>query len=198
MKIVILVLFLVLAVAGCREATPAAAAKAPVNSFTPESTRARELAEFRTGVPEVTELEHGASSLDSLAREVVTAMVARDSVRLRQLTLSRQEFAWIYYPTTPQGKPPYDLDPATMWLTIDAQSSKGLGRAEERLGGKKVVFEKITCEGAASIEGDNRVHGPCTIKLGGGKDVAGEGRLFGLVVERQGRWKVLSYVNQLD
>lgn len=197
MKIAILVLFLALAVAGCR-ATPPAAAQGNSGAFTPDSTRARELAEFRTGLPAVAELEQGASSLDSLARAVVTALVAQDRARLDQLVLSRQEFAWIYYPTTPQGKPPYDLDPSTMWLTTEAQSGKGLGRAMERLNGKAVVFEGITCESAVSIEGENRVHGPCDIRLGGGQDVAGEGRLFGLVLERHGRWKVVSYVNRLD
>lgn len=198
MKILILVLCLVLAVAGCREKPLAAASQVSSATFTPDSTRARQLAEFRAGLPEVKELEHGASSLDSLAASIITALVKQDRARLDQLALSRQEFAWLYYPSSPQGKAPYDLDPSTMWFTTEAQSGKGLGRAMERLNGKAEVFERITCEGPVSIEGENRLHGPCTIKLGGAKDVAGEGRLFGLVLERHGQWKVLSYVNRLD
>jgi hypothetical protein len=198
MKIAILLLFLALAVAGCRDTPPVAAAQESTGTFTADSTRARELAEFRAGLTEVTELTHGAGSLDSLAREIVAALVTQDRARLDQLALTRQEFAWLYYPTTPQSRPPYDLDPATMWLTTEAQSGKGLGRAMERLQGTPVVFEGIVCEGTVSVEGENRVRGPCTITLGGSKAVAGEGRLFGLVIERHGQWKVVSYTNRLD
>ncbi len=192
-----LLAFLLLAVPACRE-QPQSAAAQPASTYTPDSTRQRELDTFRAGLTPVTELTKGASSLEELGGELVRALVAQDTLRLRELILDRAEFAWIYYPTSTQARPPYDLDPATYWLTTESQSGKGLGHALERLGGKTVTFGGVRCEGTAAIEGENRIHGPCLVRITDEKGVVGEGRLFGLVIERHGRWKVVSFANNLD
>jgi hypothetical protein len=197
MRTIALLLLSLMTTTSCRDQPRPAAVQANA-AFTPDSTRQRELASFRVGLGPVTELAQGASSLDDLAGTIVGALVARDEARLAELTLSRAEFAWLYYPTAAQARPPYDLDPATMWLTIESQGGRGLSRALERLGGRKVQYGGVTCAGVPVVEGENRIHGPCTVQITGDKDLAGEGRLFGLVIERAGRWKVLSYVNQLD
>ena len=126
MKRCILVLSLLLAVPACKSTPPAEASSQGIGTFTSDSTRARELSEFRAGMSEVSEFADGASSLDSLAREIVEGMIAGDRARLESLALSRSEFAWIYYPATPQARPPYDLDPGTMWMMLENQSARTL------------------------------------------------------------------------
>ncbi len=54
------------------------------------------------------------------------------------------------------------------------------------------------CEGEASRQGENRVYGPCLVRLRTGHADTSEGRVFGLVIERRGRWKFVSYANDLD
>jgi hypothetical protein len=198
MKISIALLCLLL-VPACREPVPSANAQGaqPAAPAT-DTTRARELTLFRTGLAEVQELTGGAPSLDSLGRAVASAMMANDRARLASLGLSRAEFAWIYYPTNPQALPPYDLDPGTMWMMQDGQSAKGLGRAMERLNGLKLTFQKLDCGPKASRQGENEVYGPCVITLTDAKGTVSEGRIFSQVISRHGQWKVVSYANQLD
>lgn len=198
MKNAILSLCLFVAVAACRDAPPPSPAGVPADTSSADSTRARELAEFRAGLPEVQELSGGAPTLDSLGKAVTTAMMANDRERLTALGMNRAEFAWIYYPTNPQALPPYDLDPGTLWMMLESQSAKGLGRAMERLNSMKLTFQKLTCDEKPSIEGENRVFGPCIVTLTDAKGAVSEGRIFSQVISRRGQWKVVSYANQLD
>jgi hypothetical protein len=190
-------LSLILAGLTACEGTPRAEAAA-TSAFTPDSVRQAELARFRAGLPQVYELEGGADSRDALAEKVVAAIASRDTAVVRGLVLSRAEYAWLYYPATPQGRPPYDLDPATLWLTLSAQSERGVARAMERLGDRSVSFLGSSCQGTPSREGQNTVYGPCTVRLVVAPHDTSEGRLFGLVIERHGRWKLVSYANRLD
>ncbi|MBK6422153.1 MAG: hypothetical protein IPI38_14870 [Gemmatimonadetes bacterium] len=187
--------------AGCqdRDAHPGGAPPAgPGTSYTPDSVRQVELRRFREGLDSVAELQGGAPTREALVRAFLDAVAARDSATLASLRLSRAEFAWLYYPTNPQALPPYDLDPATYWLTHHAQDGKGLHNVLERLGGRPLEFVGERCEGEASRQGENRVYGPCLVRLRTGHADTSEGRVFGLVIERRGRWKFVSYANDLD
>lgn len=168
------------------------------STFTPDSVRAAELARFRTGLPQVHDLQDAAPTQAELGRQVVQAVAGRDTTLLRRLAMSRGEFAWIYYPTNPQAKPPYDLDPATLWLTLSAQSERGLARALERIGDHPVSFLGSSCDSVPSREGENTVYGPCTVRFVVAPHDTSEGRLYGLVIERHGRWKLVNYANHLD
>jgi len=190
-------LLLILAGLTACEGTPRAEAAA-TSAFTPDSVRQVELARFRADLPMVGALQGGAATRDALVGEVVAAFASRDTVALRNLVLSRAEYGWLYYPTTPQGRPPYDLDPATLWLTLSAQSERGAARALEHLAGRSVVFLGSSCDSVSSREGENTIYGPCTVRLVVAPHDTSEGRLFGLVIERHGRWKLVSYANRLD
>lgn len=156
------------------------------------------LAGFRAGLPEVKELNGGVPTLDSLGKAVASAMMAGDTAHLVTLGMNRAEFAWIYYPTNPQAKPPYDLDPGTMWMMLEGQSGKGMSRAMERLNRMALTFQKLDCGAKASVQGENQVYGPCVITLTDPKGAVSEGRIFSQVISRHGQWKVVSYANQLD
>ena len=68
----------------------------------------------------------------------------------------------------------------------------------ETLGGRTVPYAGHHCEGSASHEGQNTVVGPCLVRLMETPGDTVESRLFGLVLERGGRWKFVSYANKLD
>ena len=155
------------------------------------------LAQFRAGLPEVTWLAGGAPSRQALVREFVTALASGDTAALRALTLSRAEFAWLYYPTTPQGLPPYDLSPGLMWTMLELNSERGLRHALAEYGGRATRYVSHTCDQRASYEGANTVYGPCVVRLRVAGDIA-EQRLFGLIVNRDSRFKFVSFANKLD
>ncbi|HEV7591064.1 MAG TPA: hypothetical protein VGO40_23340 [Longimicrobium sp.] len=150
------------------------------------------LAGFRAGLPRVSELGGAyAGDRDALVRRFVAALEASDSAAFMPMTLSRAEFAWLYYETDPQAKPPYELPPELMWSQGMQQGERGISRALERFGGRPLAFRGYAC----AREDDRRalrVWTGCRLLLG-----SAEVRLFGGIVEIGGRYKILSYANDL-
>ena len=94
------------------------------------------LARFRSGSRIVAALEGGATSRAALVRAFAAALGAGDTTQLGRLALSRDEFAWLYYPTTPQSLPPYDLAPGLMWSLNELHGGRGLRSALAAYGGR--------------------------------------------------------------
>jgi len=155
------------------------------------------LRRFQAGLTAPSSLEGGATSRDLLVREFVEALAARDTARLLALEITRSEFAYLYYPTTPQSFPPYDLSPALLWFLVSENSRKGLMHALEERGGKPLRFVGYTCDGKPSVEAANRIWGPCMVRRVVRKGDTASERLFSRIIEREGRFKFLSYSNKL-
>jgi hypothetical protein len=174
--------------------TPAAHRPTHIDSLIP---RPEALRRFRAGLPPVDSLSGGVASRDALVRKYLRAIEKRDTVMLRRLLLTRSEFAYVYYPTNPQGLPPYDLSPDLMWFMVSTGSGKGLTRALAELGGQRLGYTGYVCDSVPSRQGANTVWGPCAVhlRLKGGESTSE--RLFGLIVERGGRYKFISYANKL-
>jgi hypothetical protein len=158
--------------------------------------REEALARFRAGLPEVTSLSGGAPSRDALIRRFVDALARADTVAFGDLRLTRTEFAWLYYPTNPQGLPPYSLPPGLMWDMLALDSDKGLRRALSEFAARPLSLAGFACDAGVSQQGDNVVAGPCTVRLAVGGDAVAQ-RLFGLLIERGGVHKFVSYANKL-
>jgi hypothetical protein len=183
--------------AACHREPPdraATAAPTHVDSIVPQAVA---LARFRAGIDSIDALEGGSSSRDALVRRFVRALERRDTADLRAMALTRQEFAWVYYPTNPQGLPPYDLEPGLMWFMLEENSHKGLAHALEERGGRPHGFAGYACDPQASREGANTVWGPCVLRRVQVPGDTTEERLFGLILERGGEFKFVSYANRL-
>lgn len=176
------------------ERTPKANASTVVDSVIP---REEALRRFRAGLPEVESLTNGRPSRDQLVHDFVRALETRDTAALRAMELSKAEFAWLYYPTNPQGLPPYDLSPSLMWFMLQERSAQGMGHLLEERAGAPLHVAGYSCDSTASVEGANRVYGPCLLqRVQAPGDTSGE-RLFSLILERGGRFKFVSYANKL-
>jgi hypothetical protein len=154
------------------------------------------LRRFREGLSEPGALTGGAGAREELARRFLAAVARRDTAALLGLLVSRAEFAWLVFPDHLYARPPYELDPEIFWLQIRAQSAKGLGRVLERLGGDRLELEGLSCRAdTVQVRGDAlRIWSPCGLSYRqGGRALSG--RLFGSIVERDGRAKFLSYAN---
>jgi hypothetical protein len=187
------------AVGGCG-ADAGAAAAAAVDSATPRSEAMRR---FAAGLAPVDSLA-GPSDRDVLVERLVRSVAARDTAGVRALILDRAEFAHLFYPTTPQGLPPYDVSPALMWELLTRQSDAGVRDAFRLLGGRELRLVSHDCGAEPAVEGENRIWGPCAIVL----EVAPAApatrpdtiapRLTGPIIERGGRYKFVSLTNDLD
>jgi hypothetical protein len=181
---------------GCdrvRESEGVGAARV-VDSFVPREEATRR---FRRDLSAVSELQGAQPSRDSLVASVVRALITRDTAALAGIAVTPAEFSYLYYPTTPQSLPPYDLEPGLMWGLLQERSERGLRRALDQFGGRRLRLVGYDCGPGSSREGENTVVGPCVVQFRdpSGKPVSAQ--LLSQVLERGGRYKVLSYANKL-
>ena len=149
---------------------------------------------FREGLTPTTGLSGGASSVSDLTDRLIRALEASDTAAIRSLVLDRAEFAYLYYPHTEYVAPPRAQPPALLWLFISQNSEKGAVRLVRRLAGRPLGYHGVTCPDAPRAEGPNRLWVGCTVSLGEG-DAASDTHLFGSIIERDGRFKFVSYTN---
>jgi len=173
---------------------PPARAPAHVDRVAP---RAAQLARFRDGLAPSARFAGGAATREDLVRGFIAALERRDTAALARKALTRTEFASLYYPTTPEAHPPYDLEPALMWFLIENGSARGLAAALAERGGRPLAYVGHRCDEPPRVQGRNRVWGPCIVlRLQAPGDTIAE-RLFGPIVERDGTFKFVSYANKL-
>lgn len=160
------------------------------SALTPEE----HLRRFREGLEPVRTLEGGASSRDALVEAWADAMERGDTARLVALHLTRAEFAYLYFPESPYAAPPTRTPPDFLWFQFRAGSEKGLNRAVRRLGGRPLRIDALACAPPKS-HGSSLLHEGCTVRRRTAEGTVEE-RLFGTIVEREGRFKFVTYANQ--
>jgi hypothetical protein len=155
-----------------------------------------QLRRFRAGFTDtLRNFEGGATSREELVRKFVQGLEASDTAALVRLTISRAEFAWLVYPDSPLSAPLYRQAPDLVWLRHTAASAVGLTRLLERLGGSRLGVQSWNCADAPNTEGSNRIWQDCAVRFH--RDGTGQRtmRLFSGIIERQRRFKILSYAN---
>jgi hypothetical protein len=199
MTVMLMLLALLLSgLAGCNgsdaRAEPASTNRV-VDSALP---REEALRRFREQLPPVDSLSGGTTSRDELVAAYLRALASADTAALQRMAVTRAEFAWLFYPTTPMGKPPYDLEPGLMWFLLTQRGDRGLTKAVQLYGARPMSLVDYDCGADASHEGENIVYGPCTVRWSTTDGDTLAVRLFNQILERNGRFKFLSYGNRLD
>lgn len=178
--------------AGSTDLPPPSPAIAVVDSaLTPEE----HLRRFWEGLEPVQALDSVATSRQALVDAWADAIERRDTARLVALHLTRAEFAYLYFPESPYAAPPTRTPPDFLWFQIKASSEKGLNRAVRRLGGTPLELEALACP-APRPHGRSLLHEGCTVRRRTARGAV-EQRLFGTIVERDGRFKFVSYASDL-
>jgi hypothetical protein len=155
------------------------------------------LRRFRAGRTEPAGLRGGQPDRESLVRALVAALETRDTAALRGLVLDAEEFAWLYYPSSPISRPPYQLAPDLMWMQLQGQSEKGASLLLSDRAGGPLGYLDHRC-GSERTEGENRIFGHCVLRRITARRDTVEERLFGLIVARGGVYKFVNYANTLD
>ena len=165
-----------------------------------DSLLSRDLAlgHFRAGLAPVESLAPVAETRDEIVARFMRAVETSDTAALGGLLVSRAEFAWLFYPTSPQGLPPYDVAPDLMWDLLSRQTDRGIGYLLRTIGGRATGFVDYACPAQPSVEGANRLWGGCTIRRVRSPGDTVAARLTGPILERDGRFKFVSYTNDVD
>jgi hypothetical protein len=171
-------------------ASPPVASPAP-RPRTPEEA----LVLFRAGLDTPTVLIGGSSSREALVRRFARAIAASDTVAIRTMILNRAEFAWLYFPSSPYTRPPTVQEAPLAWFLLLQNSQKGITRVFDRFGGQEMEYVGHRCAPEPSREGANLLWDDCVVELKPSAQAVVSRRLFGSIIERDGRFKFLSYTN---
>ena len=127
-----------------------------------------------------------------LARAVALAVVQRDETALANIAVSEQEFRDHVWPSLPAARPERNLPFSYVWKDLHQKSLQGLQGILSEYAGQMLDVTEVSFEGVRDY-GGYRVHGPTRflIRTAGGADTI---RLAGSFLEKNGRWKVFSYV----
>lgn len=156
------------------------------------------IARFQADRPTVTALDDGAArSRDALVARVMEAVADGNAAALHALTVNAAEFGQLYFPTSIYSRKPYAQPPEVTWLLMDQNSRKGLVRLLREYGGQSLVVAGHDCGGEPKVEGPNRIHEHCRVRIRGADGRVEEVRLFGSIIERAGRFKLMSLSNRL-
>ncbi len=156
-----------------------------------------ELRRFRVGMDSIDTFLGGVDSRDELVETFVNALARADTLGLAALAMTPSEFAWLYFPHSMYMEPPYQLPPGMVWFQLQNRSSRGLNRALSRLGGQTLYYTGYRCPDEGEPYGEGWIWHGCTLlgKLPTGEDV--EQRLFGSIFEWRGRYRLVSFSNEL-
>jgi hypothetical protein len=155
-----------------------------------------QLRRFRAGLAETPRTLGGnVHSKDQLVHAFVHALESADTAALVRLTLTRAEFAYLVFPESPLSAPPYAQAPDLVWMQQSYASGTGLQRLLHRLGGSPLGFRSLSCDEFPVTEGSNRIWKNCTVRFSPPGASTQTLRLFNGILEREGRFKILSYDN---
>jgi len=152
-----------------------------------------EIRRFNEGIPRPEGLTGGTSSREDLVRQFVAALRTSDTAALRALHVTRAEFGHLVFPESPHVQPPYKTKPLVIWMQLMSDSQRGMARLLERVAGDSVRISGLQCQQVADREGANRYWRGCTLNVVDAAGAARRLRLFGQIIERDGRLKFLSY-----
>ena len=158
---------------------------------------AEALRRFRADLPQVDTLQSGSTSREALVARLAKAITARDTSDLNAMVLSRAEFAWLFYESSPLSRPPYEAPPALLWGQIITSSDEGARQLVNRLGGKAITVSNFRCPNAPEVQGPVSLHTRCVVRFTAKGEKPLEGNLFGSIIERDGRFKFVGLGNRI-
>ena len=151
------------------------------------------LRRFRGALQPVSTLD-GPTSRDALVQRFIQAVEASDAVALRKLAVDRSEFAYLVYPESKLSKPPYRQPPDLAWRLLESGTASGINKLVGR--GRALRLLGYRCPSDATREGALAITSGCVVRVrdaNGSRDV----RLFGRILERDGRYKFAGFASDL-
>jgi hypothetical protein len=156
-----------------------------------------ELRRFRAAIEDAPATLGGEwRSRDALVASFMERLEAADTSAFPPMLITRAEFAYLYYPYTRYVDRPYELSPALVWFNMTNATSKGMSRAL-RLAGRDLRFEGYGCDDQPEIAGEAKIWTGCRVSIRPDGEERMNTTLFGAIIERDGRFKFLSYGNAL-
>jgi len=149
--------------------------------------------EIRPGRP-APPLAQTFDSAEAAASAVLRALAARDIGTLRDLTVTEHEFREIVWPELPSSRPEVNLPVAYAWGTLAQNSQGSLASTIATHGGRRYTLVNVRVTGRSTPYDTFTVHRDVALDVTDEAGVGRQIRVFGSLLEREGRWKIFSYV----
>lgn len=139
------------------------------------------------------ELKSSQDSIDKVAKEVLSALQDNDLQTLQELRITEKEFKKIMWPELPARKNnvPYGF----AWNNLNAQADEALAKILHNYGGLEFDYQSVYFKDSVETYPGFKVHPNSVLVV---KDRVGnvrEIRVFGSILERNGEFKVIGYVD---
>jgi hypothetical protein len=125
---------------------------------------------------------------------VLEAVARRDAEALRALALNEQEFREHVWPELPSARPERNLPFAYVWGDLRQKSEQGLAAMLAKHGGAPYQLTEVTFEGEPTRYSSYTVHRDTTLTVRDARGAVVTLRLYGSTFEKDGAYKVFSYV----
>jgi hypothetical protein len=129
-----------------------------------------------------------------LARRVLEAIELNDRDGLQALALSEQEFRDHVWPELPAARPERNLPFSYVWGDLRQKSDLALRRTLAQHGGRHYDFIAVRSAGETTRYQTYAVHRETVLTVRDSDGTELTLRLFGSSIEKDGAWKVFSYV----
>ena len=133
-------------------------------------------------------------SPEALSEAVLAALAARDVDRLRALALDEREFRTAVWPELPASRPERNVPFDYAWGDLRQKSANALRRLVARRGGRRYRLTGVGFAGETTEYRTFRVHRETVLDLLDEEGEAMRLALFGSILEREGEFKLFSFV----
>ena len=146
------------------------------------------------GDPRLAPLHHTFPSPEALSQAVLTALAGNDVDTLRALPFDEIEFRNAVWPDLPASRPERNVPFDYAWGDLNQKSNNALRRLVARYGGRRYELVEVHFAGETTPYRTYKVHRETFLDLldEEGKEV--RLALFGSILERDGAFKLFSYV----
>lgn len=134
------------------------------------------------------------SSPEALSEAVLTALADGDADTLGGLALSELEFRTAVWPDLPSSRPERGVPFDYAWGDLHQKSGNALRRLLARHGGRRYELVRVAFEGETTPYRTYRVHRETVLDLLDENGATVRLPLFGSILERDGEFKLFSYV----
>jgi uncharacterized protein YceK len=147
-----------------------------------------------SGCSSVTPLANGQRSAEGVAVAVLDALARRDRAGLEALALSDREFRQHVWPELPASRPERNLPYSYVWGELHQKSRIQLAQTLAEKGGARLTLVGVQFAGETTKYPSYDVHREATFRVRDASGTESEIRLCGSMIEKDGVWKVFSFV----
>lgn len=137
---------------------------------------------------------HFFDSPEDVAREALTLFEAGDSAALLRLALTEADFRAAVYPRLPASRPERNTSARFLWEMLQQRSRNSLAYTFDRYRGRSYELVAVDFVGETTDYGQFRIHRETVLTVRASDGQRGTLRLFGSMLEQQGRYQIFSFV----